>query len=326
MVQSKQRQKMRQKRKMDKDANKALTEQSLNDLKAIKRTKERERKAKYRVNKKTVSTPTQMDDINSPSHSAYLTKASYEKAIARVKRCLPGSPRKKRAVIKHLTYEQIKVKPFFNKKSKTASTSISKETKTSIIAFYENDSISRQAPGKRDVVTTRDKEGKHKMQKRHLTMGVLEAYTLWKEENPDVKCGKSTFAKLRPPNVLFTSELSRNVCVCINHENLILLFERLHKYDSKFPLYSSNLPLSWVCTEHTHECWFNSCQKCKDGEIFMSVYPPPQQASDNEDDDLNVAWYQWENILDHVTFQEGAVLEGGKYFYHFQVHIPKTYN
>ena len=293
---TKQRERMRHKRKIEKEACKKLGEKELNELAAIRKAKERERKAKYRVSKKKTSTP---DCLNSPSQSAYGTKASYGKAIARVKRNLPGSPRKKRAVIKHLAFEQLKVKPFFNKSKKVSSKALSKETKASVLSFYETDNISRQAPGKRDVVTTRDESGKHKIQKRHLTMGVMEAYSLYKEENPEIKIGKSAFANLRPPHVLLTSELPRNVCVCIHHENLILLLERLHKFDQRFPQYKTNLPLSWVCNEHNDDCWFNRCENCKDGKLFQSLYLPPQSPSENDDEDNEepvINWYQWETV------------------------------
>lgn len=291
---TKQRERMRLKRQSEKEAHQNIAEKDLTQLQAVRRAKERERKARYRASKKQIITPPLS---SSPSQGAYSTKASYGKAIARIKRNLPGSPRKKRAVIKHLAFEQLKVKPFFNKR-KTACTGLSKETKASIINFYEADHISRQAPGRRDVVTTRDEHGKHKVQKRHLTMGVMEAYALWKEENPDKDVGKSTFAKLRPPHVLLTSELPRNVCVCIHHENLILLLERLHKFDTIFPKYHSNLPLSWVCDDLTDDCWFNRCQSCKDSKLFLSVYPPPQSLSNEDEDSEDVInWYQWGKCL-----------------------------
>ena len=46
---------------------------------------------------------------------------------------------------------------------------------------------------------------KIKVQKYHRVMSVMEAYRLFKRDNPTVKVGKSKFAKLRPKNVLLTS-------------------------------------------------------------------------------------------------------------------------
>lgn len=118
---SKQRERMRHKRQIEKETRKKLGENELLELKAKRKAKERERKAKYRASKKKISTP---DPLNSPSLSTYSKKASYGNAVARVKRMLPGSPRKKKAVIKLL-----KVKPFFNKGKKISSQALSKETK-----------------------------------------------------------------------------------------------------------------------------------------------------------------------------------------------------
>ena len=75
---------------------------------------------------------------------------------------------KKRAVTKHLAFEQIKIKPFFNKEKKVSSNALCKETKKVVVSFYKSDNISHQATDKRDVVTTRDEQGKQKLQKRHL--------------------------------------------------------------------------------------------------------------------------------------------------------------
>ena len=62
------------------------------ELQAIKQTKELERKEKYWVSEKKVDTT---DLLNSPCQDAYTKNASYGKAITKVKRTLPESPRKK---------------------------------------------------------------------------------------------------------------------------------------------------------------------------------------------------------------------------------------
>jgi len=66
--------------------------------------------------------------------------------------------------------------------------------------------------------TLNDKGDETTMQKRHLVMSVREAYSIWKADNPNMIAGKSKFASLRPKNVLLTSKLPRNVCVCKHHE------------------------------------------------------------------------------------------------------------
>ena len=90
--------------------------------------------------------------------------------------------------------------------------SIQKETVDKVKSFYCHGDITRNAPGRRDVVTVRDEAGKKKLQNRHLVMSIKECYATFKEFNPDVKIGVSKFAEIRPPNVLFSS----NVCQLIH--------------------------------------------------------------------------------------------------------------
>ena len=44
-------------------------------------------------------------------------------------------------------------------------------------------------PGKQDVLIIRDENGKRNEQKRILTMIVMEAYQIFKEENHDINIG-----------------------------------------------------------------------------------------------------------------------------------------
>ena len=202
----------------------SLSEKEQKETILKKRSYERDRKAAYRLKLKNQKANTPTTTLASPSRSAYKNKASYGKAVARVKKNLPESPRKKRAVIKHLAFEQLKIKPFTSKKRQfDLNNRRSTEAEQSVLEFYERDDISRQAPGKRDVLKVKINGSKIEKQKRHLNMSIREAYNLWKEENKNVKLGKSTFATLRPQHVLPTSKLPRNVCVCRYHENFILL-------------------------------------------------------------------------------------------------------
>ena len=109
-----------------------------------RRVKERVRKALYR-NRKSLKTVETMEQ-HSPSTNAYSSKDTFGKAIARVKRNLPGSPRKKRAVIKHLAFEEEKNKPFFSRKRVPGPRALPDSIKTAVIQYYERDEISRQAP------------------------------------------------------------------------------------------------------------------------------------------------------------------------------------
>ena len=87
-------------------------------------------------------------ETSTPSKDAHNSRSSKGKAIARVKkRNLPCSPRKRRAILKKLAWEQIKIKPFAPVKKRSYSSLCTKDKK-SVIDFFSRDDISRQAPGK----------------------------------------------------------------------------------------------------------------------------------------------------------------------------------
>ena len=70
--------------------------------------------------------------------------------------------------------------------------------------FYFRSDIVYTIPGKGDEMTVWDDNGKHKLQKYHLTMYLKEAYAIFLEscENEDDRCSVSTFCNLNPKNVL----------------------------------------------------------------------------------------------------------------------------
>ncbi|XP_065665666.1 uncharacterized protein LOC136087088 [Hydra vulgaris] len=162
-----------------------------------------------------------------------------------------------------------------------------------VLDFYQRDDISRQAPGKRDTIVVRLKNKKETVQKRHLYMNVNEAYAVFKSDYPEESVGKSKFASLRPPHVLLSSSMSRNVCCCKQHQNIILILEALHKFDSNFPLYSHEFPLSIVCDSEKDICYNNMCTKCKDAAKFHNLF-----ALNEVDKNKCITWYQWEKVAE----------------------------
>ena len=276
-----------------------------------KKRKQREQKAAYRKRKKESENVQEIQE--SPSSSAYKSKISHGRAVARAKKHLPASPRRKRALIKSLAFQEIKIRPFVSKKRRSSATIASEKYQT-VIDFYERDDISRQAPGKADCITVAENGHKIKKQKRHLVMSVLEAHSLWKAENPGKKVGKSTFTTLRPKHVLLTSKLPRNVCVCKYHANFIFLLEALHKFNSGgFPIYNQEFVASILCNNSTDECWFNKCLICKDAAVFKTKFPLPEDnnqsasspscpSGDSEEEESTnkvktLKWWQWAKVI-----------------------------
>ena len=83
-----------------------------------------------------------------------------------------------------------------NTEKKVINSGLSACDKEDIQNFYQREDISLYMPGKQDVVTVRDKNGKRKEQKRVLTMTVAEAHSLFVGENHTIVVGKSKFAEL----------------------------------------------------------------------------------------------------------------------------------
>ena len=142
------------------------------------------KKALCRMKKKLENKRCNNKETSTPSKDAYKSRSSKGKAIARVKRNLPCSPRK-RAIVKELAWEQIKIKPFAPVKKRSYSSVCTKEDKKLVIDFFSGDDISRQTPGKHDVVKIKLDDGsKIEKQKQHLVVSVMDAYNIWKSENP----------------------------------------------------------------------------------------------------------------------------------------------
>ena len=108
-------------------------------------------------------------------------------------------------------------------------------------------------------------------------MTVKEAFALFKEENPDVIIKSSKFYELWLKNVLLSSEMPHNVCVCKYHANFNFLVEAIHKKVSSFPVNHADL-LNLVCCDiESEKCMTNECDKCImnlhikiDGEVDTS--------------------------------------------------------
>ena len=241
------------------------------------------------------------------------------KAIYRARRALrpalPSTPRRKKAVCRELlrrTFDIDDEEPCSSPNQPVGHKPLSKETIDKVVECYERDDISRQAPGRKDVVNVRNEAGeKEKRQARHLTTSVKEAYALFCEEYPETKIGKSKFAELRPKHVLLLNKLPHNVCMCRYHENFIDAINALHNTCRDFPRYTYELPGRFLCAESMEQCWLNKCSECKDGKGFAIYF----ENHDVADDDV-VTWYIWKNDENDKlckAVEEGTVSELREY-------------
>ena len=76
------------------------------------------------------------------------------------------------------------------------------EVTQKVVDFYRAQDISRELPGQRDCLTVRTGGVREVRQKRLLLLGLREAYAQFKEDHPTCSIGFSTFATLRPKEVV----------------------------------------------------------------------------------------------------------------------------
>ena len=126
-----------------------------------RRELERLRQRKHRQLKLQHKPKTSTPDIglHVPESPAFKRRQSAGKALARVKRALPQSPRKSVFVVRKLAEEHGFITS--GKKTRTAATP---ELDEKVASFYCRDDISRQAPGKKDFV--KDKKGRQKRDRK----------------------------------------------------------------------------------------------------------------------------------------------------------------
>lgn len=143
----------------------------------------------------SVSGNSSLTEIVSESYSNIQTLG---KAVKKVSRALPASPRKKKAILTHIVAHMdeaekeqlvcVVTKSTFTKKSAAA------EQNSKIRKFYERDDISRVSPNTKDVkkYTCPETEQELFLPTRHMVLSLKEAYALFVEENKNVENGKST--------------------------------------------------------------------------------------------------------------------------------------
>lgn len=179
-----------------KDALKVKKREEMRRYRAKQTAQEIEEKRQKRAQK--IVKDAQSSSFNSSSDSpckAFKSPASFGKALARVRKNLPRSPNKSKALVKKLTCQLIPdiVQP---------TSQLSGEAISKVKEFFEKDCISYQAPGTKDYIITKDANGeKSKLQKKYLCMTLGEAYEIFKTENPDVNVCRSKFCELRPIRV-----------------------------------------------------------------------------------------------------------------------------
>jgi hypothetical protein len=126
-------------------------------------------------------------------------------------------------------------------------------------------------PGKRDVKTFIINGQKVKTNVRILQAPVKEVFGIFKEENPTVKIGLTTFSSMIPKNVKHFNKMPYFSCKCRYHENYRFTFNALKPFltDKTIVTYKDLID-KIVCSNVDYDCMSGSCVICKDVQKRLS--------------------------------------------------------
>jgi len=164
---------------------------------------------------------------------------------------------------------------------------IGDEVRGKVVDFYNRDDISWAAPGMRDGRLVKANTGKKNIvQKRYLTITILEAHQMFKEENPEARVGKSKFSEFRPKHVQLLADIPHNVCICKIHGNMDSLLLGISKLFQDSPRSGRALIQTQVCQREKPACMLATCDQCA-----TKVFALATKEDDNDrDEEEYVKW------------------------------------
>lgn len=124
--------------------------------------------------------------------------------------------------------------------------------------FLERDDNSKMCPGKKDCKT----RNKIKKQKRYLSDSMFNLHKKFQKENT-LKASFASFCRLRPFWVVTRNISERDTCLCVYHENMQLMFEKLKYLDIISVQNLRELCKTVVCDINSESCMLRKCEKCK---------------------------------------------------------------
>lgn len=272
--------KRRKNRRILKDKIKKLEEQ----LKIAKRKAEKYKKRAQRLDQTKIDTPTKnvKNLVKNQNVSPQIRKKLLfnEVMIKQMKENFKDR-KKYRAVVTGIAGKIIKKYRMMSTLSKELSYNLKYDkrvknverkvklrmTKKYVTSFLEKDECSRSCPGKKDTVTFK----KDKRQKRYLNDSLFNLHKTFCLENPHLRISYATFCKVRPFWIVAPKVSERDTCLCVVHENMELLTNKL--FNNKVIAQSSPRQICKVlCCEGDHlkeECLQRSCKLCKNNMISM---------------------------------------------------------
>jgi hypothetical protein len=174
------------------------------------------------------------------------------------------------------------------KKGKSLSSTIVER----VLEFFTSEEISRKLPGKSDFVSVKGPDGTRRHEQKHLLMGNLRELRVLFQQNTGYFISQSKFNQLRPKYcVLLSKSGYHNVCCCVYHENVRLMYEVFGIGYKEYKQFLGKL----VCSLDNKDCMFRRCDLCKNYEVeFQESIKTDFGIPEEELEDELVQFDRWE--------------------------------
>lgn len=256
----------------------------------------------------------------------FKSKKGLKKAVTKIKKSLPKSKGKAveavQVVLKDLDMDvetqNTKKDPKITRDRLNFS-----QTSKSVQDFFESDAVSRQMPGKKDVIKVKSDSGIiEALQKRSMLMTVEDAYDKFKAIYSETQVSRAKFYKLKPANIVLISNISKDICLCSYCENFNFLFNALRPYFLLDDIGNLKDFLRKFSCSSQFDCASSTCMECYDFESMLDQCLKPFS------DDKPIKWTKWVKIGNFFQKEQlierklsDAIEEFSKTFKYFKLHM-----
>jgi len=264
-------------------------------LLAVKmRKKSTEYQKKWREGQRRLKQSLEVQNVESVPNVMACTPQSIGKAVRKVEKVMPKSPRKKAAIIGKMLANispkkcKLIVKMAFMPRKvlqrKKRSDALTSEEVQQIQDYFRRDDISRMCPGRKDFVSVKTATGRELRQKRVLICNLHEVHEMFCEEI-NTKISFSMFCRLRPDEVVLTAQQGQEVCQCEYHENIEMCLEGLRRNFESLPKYAKDAVEMSVCSMENETCVDRKCKECGVWKL--------DKCFEECDDEIEVSYRKW---------------------------------
>ena len=99
-------------------------------------------------------------------------------------------------------------------------------------------------------------------EKHHLLRILKEAYSIFYNENPNIKIGFSKFCNIWPQKVKLMQDVAHSACLYSYHECVRLLLVTLNRHNKVIATEFHDFIAKFVCNKATEYCMFGICPDC----------------------------------------------------------------